>query len=230
MKVLMVLVSIAIVSGCGTVSPPCQEIRAIVPASDRSWAIMAAPIISLSAAGWTIKPGPPEPGRNDATTVVVNPQQREFNIGVTPYPDIHPATLWIVEVKEFDARFLLIRVPPSASGAVTMPILYLDNNDIPTLACSIQQRFEFQMHPHDQPGYDPKIEGDGECRLRDILFEDSDGDGVPELVERDVWKESGTVTYYRLTDQKTFLPLWREEWKLGADSFERVSRVGVRKD
>lgn len=66
------------------------------------------PIVSPSARGWTIMPGPPD-GR---TTVVVNPRGERFNIGETAYPDFVPTTLWIVQVKELNARFLIIRVPP----------------------------------------------------------------------------------------------------------------------
>ena len=108
-----------------------------------------------------------------------------------------------------------------------MPVLYVDQNNIPSLAGSIQQRFEFAPHPDDVPGFEPKIQWDGEHRLRDLLFEDCDDDGIPELVERDFWKESGTVTYYRFTKDKTFVPIWRENWRMGDNSYELLSRERI---
>jgi hypothetical protein len=207
------LIALLCLCGCATTSP--------------QWRERTDPIVSVSARGWTIKPGRSEDGSGWRTTVIVNPKGEEFNIGVTQYPDFLPATLWIVEVKQLDARFLLIRVPPAASAAVDMPILYLDRNDKPSLAGRIGQRFEFQANPHDRPGFDTIIERDGRHRLRDILFEDSDGDGVPELVESDFWQADGTVTYYRFTDRKTFTPVWEEKWRLGEHGFERISRTRV---
>jgi hypothetical protein len=186
------------------------------------------PIVSVSAKGWTIKPGLPVTGSSSPTTIVVNPKGEELNIGETQYPDFLPATLWIVEVKELKARFLIIRVPPAASAAVNMPILYIGQDDKPSLAGSIRQRFEFKANSDDNPGFDPTIRWDGEHHLRDLLFEDSDGDGIPELVESDFWQQTGTVTYFRFTNQKTFVPLWKETWRLGTnDAFERVARIKI---
>lgn len=185
-------------------------------------------LVSRSAHGWTLRPGPPEQGWTFPTTIVVNPKGKEVNIGTTQYPDIVPATLWIVEVEELHARFLFIRIPPAASAAVDMPVLYVDQHDVPRVAGSIQQRFEFTICPEDSWGYEPKILWDGEYRLRDILFEDSDQDGIPELVERDFAKESGTVTYYEFNMSKTFSPLWKEEWTHEDNSFIRISRTRVK--
>ena len=131
-------------------------------------------------------------------------------------------------MKELQARFLLIRIPPAASAAVAMPILYVDQNDIPTVAGSIRQRFEFGVHPEDAPGYNPKVQWDGEHRLRNLLFEDSDADGVPELVEKNFWKETGTVTYFRFSKEKAFSPLWREKWRLIGDSYKLISKTHVK--
>jgi hypothetical protein len=183
------------------------------------------PIVSVSAQGWTLKPGPPSNTSSHPTTVVVNPKGGEFNIGTTAYPDFLAATLWIVEVKELKARFLIIRVPPAASAPVGMPLLYLSQDDKPLLAGLIRQRFEFHANAADKPGSDPRIRWDGEHRLRDVLFEDSDGDGVPELVEKDFSQAAGTVTYFRFTEEKTFVPLCKETWKLGTNGYERVSRI-----
>jgi len=188
------------------------------------------PIVSVSAKGWTIKPGTPANGASRPTTILVNPNGEEFNIGETQYPDILPATLWIVEVKELKARFLVIRVPPTASAAVKMPILYINDDNTPSLAGSIGQRFEFKANSDDMPGFDPTIQWDGNHHLRDMLFKDSDGDGIPELMEDDVWKQGGTITYYRFTEQKSFVPLWKETWKMGKinDDYEMVSRIKIK--
>ena len=192
------------------------------------------PIVSVSAKGWTLKPGPPEDTNSSSpTTIVMNPQGEAFNIGTTQYPDVLPATLWIVEVKELNARFLLIHVPPVASASVEMPILYLDREDRPTWAGSIRQRWEFKIHRQDNPGYNPKAAiCDGERYLRDILFTDINGDGTPELEEEDIWRGSGSVTYFRFTEDKKFVPvrivkyicgedteepLWIETWACGTD-------------
>ena len=183
--------------------------------------------MSLSGRGWAIRPGPPIGPSRRPTTVVVNPRGKEFNIGYTQYPDFPRATLWIVEVKELHARFLVIRVPPVASAAVAMPVLYLDENEKPTLAGAVVQRFEFTVHPDDAPGANPRVICDGEHLLRDMLFEDSDGDGIPELKEDAIWKDGGTVTYYRFTKAKRFVPLWREKWRRGDNGFELVSRKKV---
>ncbi len=95
------------------------------------------PIISVSATGWTLKCGPKTNG--SPSTIVINPRGEEFSIGSTAYPDtIFPVTLWIVAVRELHARFLIIRLPPAASGAMGMPILYIDEQDKPTLAGSVQ--------------------------------------------------------------------------------------------
>lgn len=214
MRVFTIMgISLAIY-GCSTDLPPFED--------------KTTPVVSRSAQGWTLKPGPKDPGSEFTTTIVVNPKGKEFNIGVTRYPSFLPATLWIVEVKELRARFLFIRVPPVASGAVEMPVLYIDSDDIPSVSGLIRQRFEFDAYPDDAAGYDPKIMWDGEHRLRDFLFEDSDKDGIPELVESLFWKESGTVTYFRFNKDKTFSPLWKEEWEMGDNSYERISRTRVK--
>jgi len=165
------------------------------------------PIISVSARGWTLKPRP-APGKEWCDTIVVNPKGQEFNIGATQYPDWPPTKLWIVEVKELGARFLLIQVPPMASGTVVMPVVYVDENDKPTVAGEINQRWEFGPEPADMdnPGYNPKVMMDGgEQLLRDVLFEDIDHDGKPELVEDDVWKDGGYIRYYKFTKAKKFV-------------------------
>ncbi len=216
-RAVVLAAAFALAAGCGeTELPPAHNVE---------------PIVSASAKGWSLKAGPPQ-GRSGAfsTTVVVNPKGEEFNIGVTQYPDVLPATLWIVRVEELKARFLLIRVPPAASAAVEMPVVYLDEDDRPSLAGTIRQRFEFPVHPQDEAGEDPKVIAvDGERRLRDLLFEDSDQDGVPELVENDVWKEGGTVTYFRFTSAKKFVPLYREVWARPDDKYDEHVRVSREK-
>ena len=170
---------------------------------DRS---VTEPIVSVSARGWSLRPGLPPPEKMHPTTVVVNPRGETFNIGTTAYPDILPATLWIVGVPALNARFLLIRVPPAASGFVPMPVLYLDALDKPFLAGTILQHFEFAVNPEDEPGDNPRFHWDGEHFIRDILFQDIDQDGLPELVEEDVGKDGGTITYFKFGKDRTFTP------------------------
>ena len=213
--------------------PPKGEALIQDDSKDGLWELNLTPIVSASAAGWNIKPGPPEKRkRSHPTTIVVNPQGKAVNIGTTQYPDWVPATLWIVEVEELEARFLLIQVSPVASAAVGMWVLYLDNNDDPSVAGVIVQSFEWADCAREHRGREARIQTEGKFhRLRDVLFEDSDGDGVLELVEDDTWKEGGTVTFHRFTDKKTFEPLWRERWERREDeSWERVSRTRVVSD
>jgi hypothetical protein len=165
------------------------------------------PIVSGSAAGWTLRPGP---GRD---TIVVNPEKQEFNIGETQYPDIIAARLWIVPIRELKARFLIVCVPPACSAAVKMPILLIDEKNRSSLAGSVLQRWEFKVDTGDMPGADPKVRNEGRLQpLRDFLFKNSDKDGIPELVSEDLWKQGGTVTYLRLTKHKTFIPVRRETY------------------
>jgi hypothetical protein len=185
--------------GCAAGASPREERASLEP--------KLTPIVLQSAEGWTLRPGPPETDAPHVpTTVVVNPRGESFNIGVTQYPDLLPATLWIVEEKSLKARLLLIRIPPAASGGVEMPVLYIDEHDRPSLAGTIRQRFKFGVPPDDEPGFNPMIVWDGgKQRLHDWLFKDVDHDGTAELVERDVWKDGGTITCFRFTEQKKFV-------------------------
>jgi hypothetical protein len=218
MKIIILLLSFACLSGCSTSLSSSWTVPSFYDEED------LLPVVSVSAQGWTVKPGPPEDETlNHPTTVVVNPKGVEFNIGTTQYPDIFPPVLWIVEVKELETRFLLIKIGPAASASVPMPILYLDETDRPTLSATIQQRWEFDAYPDDSPGYDPKIQWDGEHRLRDILFKDIDSDGVPELEEKDIWTSGGTITYFRFDKQtKSFIPARVETHTLGDETGELV--------
>jgi hypothetical protein len=149
---------------------------------------------------------------------VVNPRNEQFNIGETPYPSWVPATLWIVPVKELGARFLIIRVPPVASGFVDMPILYRDGSDRPSLAATIQQHFEFKAEPDEKPGVAPKVRWDGEHPLRDFLFKDENTNSVPLLVEDHIWKDGGTMTYFGFSSRHTFMPVRKESYDCVCDN------------
>jgi hypothetical protein len=188
------------------------------------------PNVSLSAQGWALKPKPYNVSNRQDSTILINPHGEEFNIGPTPYPDILESNLWIVRVPELKTRFLLIHTPPAASGAVAMPVIYLSSEDKPILSGTIRQRMEIKPDPDDLPTGEPRIRSEGKLEpLRDFIFEDSDGDGVPELAEHDFWKENGTVTYYRFTKDKKFVPFWREKWRLSDkhDGYEMISRTKV---
>ena len=229
MKTLATVSLVIVLAGCDSTVPPGDD--------------ETKPLISLSAKGWNLKPGPPEDADSPfPTTIVVNPNGDEFNIGTTQYPDVIPATLWIVEVPELNGKFLLIRIPPAASAAVGMPIVFVDQKDRPSLAGSIRQRWEFSISTKDEPGFNPMVEWEGSTRLRDILFEDINADGRPELVEDTEYSRwGGTVTHFRFTTNKTFVPirvekhindvdtgtpLWIETWAFGDDKeLKMISRT-----
>jgi hypothetical protein len=185
-----------------------------------------APIVSGSAEGWSLKPGIPIGALPRPTTIVINPRGQAFSIGETAYPDILPATLWIVETTTLPGRFLIIHVPPVASGSVSMPVLFVDSEDNVTLAGTIQQRFEFRADPNDRRSSDPVVESDGWHHLKDFLFKDVNNDGIVELVEDDVWKDDGTITYYRFREDHRFEPIIREYWVRNAGT-ERMNLIST---
>ena len=119
-------------------------------------------------------------------------------MGYTTYPDTNPTTLWVVEVEEFCASFLVMQSSPAASAPSVMELFTIQDGRVPVHAASIKHHYEW----------------DATVAAADVardLFIDSDGDGIPELEEPDVWKWGGTVTFHEF-DGTEFHPLWIETY------------------
>ena len=134
-------------------------------------------VVHSSAAGWALRIAP------DDSTIVVSPKGREFNVGKTQYPDWPPATLWRVHVPTLHRSFLLLHVSPMASGAVPMTLFAIKGDDE-----SIVRAADIRHH------YEWRADITTTNQILDALFVDSDSDGIPELIDDDVWKWGGTRT------------------------------------
>src|SRR5262245_14999648 len=170
-------------------------------------------IIHPSAAGWSLRVAP------DESTIVVSPKGREFKIGKTQYPDSPPATLWRVRVPALRGDFLIVHVSPMASGAVPMTVLSIKaGGDSIVRAADILHHYEW------------RADITTTNQILDALFVDSDSDGLPELVDDDVWKWGGTRTYSVWAGDR-FTPKWRETFRLDEPTGRiiRVSRELVKK-
>ena len=186
-------------------------------------------LITPSAEGWQVKPGPPpEDGANThPTTVLLNPKGTEYDIGQTQYPDVTMATLFCVDVRELNARFLVLYMPPVASGGSEMAVIHIDEDDNPAVSALIGHHYEWRQAARSRTARvffaDCPPHG---ALVRDILFVDSDDNGVPELMEDFVGRFGGTITYHRF-DGRTFKPLWVEEYeptRRGGHQMKLVSR------
>lgn len=197
-RFLVVLLVFA--SGCSAAPKP---VRTPV---ENSFADRIDAVIEPSAAGWNVRLGP------NNETVLVNPQGRAFNMGKTQYPDTIPTHLLKVRVDELKAQFLILHVGPAASAASILTVFTIMPNNVPLRAADIRHHWEWCMV--------------GENDWKETLFVDSDGDGVPELHDHDIWKEGGTITYYSF-DGKSFHPLWVEEYK--ADDDAKINLVSRRR-
>ena len=158
------------------------------------------PVVHGSAAGWSLRAAP------DGSTIVVNPKGSEFRVGSTRYPDRQPTTLWLVGVPALKREFLVLFTPPTASGAVPMTLFTIkQDGEAIVRAADILHHYEWDSE------YTTVDE------VRETLFVDSDGDGTPELVDDDVWKWGGTLTYSVLLEDR-FQPRWRETFALDESS------------
>lgn len=185
--------------------------------------IAAAPLLDLqlktnalvhtSAAGWSLRVGP------DRSTVLVSPADKQFNIGKTQYPDWVSATLWRVPVPSLHRDFLIVYVPPMASGSVAMTLCVLKHGGTSiTRAADISHHYEWTADLQSPEA------------IRDALFVDSDSDGILELAENDVSKWGGTRTYQILVGDR-FVPKWKETFVLEEPTgrIVRSSRVRIQK-
>ena len=160
-------------------------------------------VVHSSAAGWSLRVAP------DESTIVVSPKGREFKIGKTQYPDWLPATLWRVRVPALRRDFLVLHVSPMASGAVPMTLLTIKGDDE-----SVVRAADIRHH------YEWRSDITTTNQVIDALFVDSDSDGIPELVDDDVWKWGGKRTFYVLAGDR-FVPRWEES----TGKIVRTSRV-----
>ena len=161
--------------------------------------------ITASAFGWRVRATPsPFPA-----TILVSPSDKEYNVGETMYPDITHAVLWKISVPELRATFLILYAPPACSGASVMSVFHLLPGNVPVLVAEIRHHFEFGIVPNDPSAR--VVGGPGGTLLRDVLFVDSDGDGIPELRDDDAYRWEGSITYFRW-DGQTFRPLWVEHY------------------
>jgi hypothetical protein len=148
-------------------------------------------LITPSAAGWGMKVGA------KGQTILIGPQGRAFDVGETQYPDIARARLYKCAVKELGAVFLILYVPPVASGGSQLTLFTIKPGNVPVRAADITTHCESCNSPED---------------WKEELFVDSDGDGILELRENDAYRWSGTKTYYAFNGER-FFPLWIEEYK-----------------
>ena len=163
-------------------------------------------LIDPSASGWDVTTGP------EGQTVLVAPDGHAYDVGRTQYPDIVQARLCRFTVEELEVEFLVLYVPPVASGGSTLTLFTIRPGNVPVRAADIRHHWE----PH---------------HVRDwkaTLFTDSDGDGVLELRDDDAYRWSGTVTYYAFDGQR-FSPLWIEEYQASEDNDYDLQLISRRK-
>jgi len=153
------------------------------------------PVITSSARGWNVKVKRSRMSKRP-DTIVVSPGGHEFNAGKTGIPDYHQPIVWLLKVQQLDAQFLLIYLCPTASGSTSISLLLIRGDRVISKAAQIAHHFE----------WDKSTSVD---QVTAALFEDADGDGVLELVEPDVGKFGGTITYHEF-DGTRFRPLWRK--------------------
>lgn len=179
--------------GCGSrQSPGNHPIQGTAAPPDAESGLVVHP----SATGWSLRVAA------DGSTIVVNPRAKEFLVGATVYPNRTPTTLWRVDVPRLGREFLVVFAAPMASGAMTMTLFTIrQDGETIVRAADILHHYEW------------KAEYTTADNVREALFVDSDGDGIPELVDDDVWKWGGALTYYVLVGDR-FQPRWRETYEL----------------
>ena len=147
--------------------------------------------IDPSASGWQVRPGPSDSGSDQPTTVLVSPTGRQFNMGETIYPDpMCRSQLYLVTNRSLQSRFLVLLTPPAASAATPLTLYYLRADGRPFWAATVVSHLESLHTDARTPNQ--------------WLFKDVDGDGVDELIENDVWKDGGRVTYHRFGGERFF--------------------------
>jgi hypothetical protein len=151
-------------------------------------------ILHASAKGWSLRPG------TNNSTILTTPQGRSFNLGQTAYPDWAPTTLWKVYVEGLKMEFLLLHVPPIASGSVPLTVIGLKADGSMFRAADIPHHYEWDVNITTH-------------QIVAELFVDSDSGGKPELVDNDVGKFGRARTYYILVGDK-FVPRWKDVYKL----------------
>ncbi|MEX0717891.1 MAG: hypothetical protein WD066_14955 [Planctomycetaceae bacterium] len=140
--------------------------------------------------------------------VIVSPSGRRFDVpeifglprpGGPNLREPSRPRMQVIDVPALQAQFLLIYRCPEASAPAALSSLLLKDGEIAgKAAIGVLHRFEWIPIPS------------GEFIVAQ-LFEDVDGDGRPELIENDVGKFGGTMTYHQF-DGSRFRPRWRDEY------------------
>jgi hypothetical protein len=189
---------------------PRNSIDKTTSAKDR---YSSVPVVTDSARGWTLKIVQPGP-KVDPRTIIVSPTDVRFDAGNIGVPDFHRPVLWVIDVAPLKAKFLVIYLYPCASGPSVLSLYLLKNNRVVCKSARILHHFEWDRETVP-------------TRLVESLFKDVNADGRPELVENDVGKFGGTITY-REFDGKRFHPRWKDDYKLDEnDKLRRVKRTVI---
>jgi hypothetical protein len=174
----------------------------------------SVPLINSSARGWGLSTQLRETSEHD--TIIQAPDGQRFNARYTGMPDYHRPILWILDVPSLKQKFLVLYLYPVASGSSTLSIYLIRDNHIVCKASQIAHHFEWTKETRPS-------------QIIDELFTDQNNDNRPELVECDVGKFGGIVTYHEFNGN-TFSPRWRETYKLNErDKISRVSRIDLRR-
>jgi len=187
-----------------------------VPQNDRVEATerySSVPSVTTSARGWSISTQPRAGSEPD--TIIQSPNGQRFNAGYTGVPDYHRPILWILGVSILKRKFLVIYLYPVASESSTLSLYVIRDNHVICKAAQIAHHFEWTNRTKS-------------AQIIYELFSDHNNDGKPELVEDEVGKFGGIVTYYEFNGE-TFSPRWRETYKPDEnDKMSRVSGVDLR--
>ncbi len=163
-------------------------------------------VVEDSARGWQVE------ADDVGNTTLVNPRGQRFDVGPTQYPDINRTRLIKIAVQELRAEFLILYVPPVASGGSTLTVFTIASNDTPVRAADLRHHWEPQMVTD----------------WRETLFVDSDGDGIPELRDWGAFRWEGANTFYSF-DGVRFHPLWVEQFKASEDNSYDMKLVSRRR-
>lgn len=180
-------------------------------------------LITAAAAGWHVLQKRSDDGDRWPSTILVNPRGVLYDVGRTQFPDRVGSTLWRVRVRQLNADFLVLYTPPIASGGSVMTLFYLRGQDEPVRAADITHHYELTPERNS-----PVARLSDGRLLTDVLFADSDHDGIPELVEPDAYRWCGTITYHQF-DGERFIPLWIEEYEAAEDAAYDLKLVARRR-
>jgi hypothetical protein len=138
-------------------------------------------VVTASARGWNLKPG------ENNSTIVVFPDGHEQNVGQTQYPDITTAQLYKIKGPELKGEYLVLYVPPVASGGATMTVFEIEGESV-NRHRDIDHRYEFRLIPNQ--ANDPRVgvvdTQDG-IALRRLVFPNTGDEEVMRLRDAFEW-------------------------------------------